>query len=53
MTDKKPTQKRPVALPRLYKSILEFVATHDLNGQSPVDELLNDIKTEIVDNLLK
>ena len=45
MTDKKPT-KRVVALPRLYKSIEAFMATHDLTLASPISELLTDIQAE-------
>ena len=46
MTDKKPTTKRPVAMPRLYAAIETFMASHDLTMASPLEELLGDIKDE-------
>ena len=46
MTDKKTPVKRPVALPRLYKSIDGFMQAHDLNEQETIGMLLNAIQAE-------
>ena len=43
--DKKPT-KRPVALPRLYKSIEEFCAAHSVELNMPIADLLAAVQAE-------
>ena len=46
MTGKKNPTKRPVALPRLYKSIDEFCVAHGLELNVPIADLLAAVQAE-------
>ncbi len=53
MTDTKPTKRRAVSKARLYKEIQNAVVEHALTESGTVEELLNELKNDIVEEALR
>ncbi len=52
MTDQKPTKRRAVSKARLYVEIQNAVVGHALTESATVEELLNELKDDIVTEAL-